>query len=171
MKYDLGDRVWIGTFDTEPSAVTCPDCGGTLFLTVTLFNGDEHTIDCLACERGYDGPQGEIRIYKREPHCLLREIVGVRLEDDIVKYDVDGRYGLPESEIFDDNMSALKWASERCEQLHQEDLARVAAKANDQKSWAWNCNYHRAEIRRAQKSLDYHASKLDVAKLKAKVEE
>ena len=43
-------------------------------------------------------------------------------------------------------------------------------KEKDTKTWAWNVHYHRKEIREAQKRIEYHTSKLNVAKLHVKAE-
>ena len=37
------------------------------------------------------------------------------------------------------------------------------------RSWAWHVTYHRREIKRAERDLEYHTRALGIAKEKAKV--
>ena len=55
-KFAIGDEVWIAHFGSEERWLECPDCGGTLAIHVTLFDGTEYDIECETCRRGYEDP-------------------------------------------------------------------------------------------------------------------
>lgn len=54
------------------------------------------------------------------------------------------------------------------EKQAEEKIAFEQRKERHDKTWAWNATYHRQRIREAQKALEYHTAKLNVAKFKAK---
>lgn len=168
MKYEIGQEVWWASFESEVDYVTCPDCGGTCIITCTLFDGTIHTIDCSGCSRGYEGPQGRLRVYKRTPRAVRVTIKGLEVREGKTEWQHTGSYRSPETDLFDVEADALRRASDIAVTADAEERDRIARKEKDTRSWAWNTHYHRSEIRRAEQSIAYHTSKLTVASAKAK---
>lgn len=162
-KYNIGDELWRATFDSDVAYVVCPDCGGTRFMTVRLFDGTEHTIDCRTCERGFDGSQGRLQVYDRTPCAKRLVVTSIEVEDRGTRYNYAEEY-----DLFFDEADALARAQVMCDDLEKAERDSIQHKEKNTKSWAWNATYHRQGIRQAQRSLEYHTSKLDVAKVRAK---
>ena len=43
---NIGDEVWYCNYSTAPEELVCLECGGTLFVTVRIYDGTEFTIPC-----------------------------------------------------------------------------------------------------------------------------
>ena len=167
-KFQIGDTVWRPTFEASAAWVQCPDCCGEGRLRVIM--GDETivSIDCDNCKRGYDGPQGVLKVYNRRPYAECEAIMGIRMEGAGINYQTNGTYTASESSLFVNEADALKAADVLADTFCQEERERILRKEKDTRSWAWNATYHRREIKSAQERIAYHSSKLAVASLKAK---
>lgn len=163
-KYSIGDKLWRATFIPELTYVVCPDCGGTRFMTIVLFDDTKYFVDCRTCEHGYEGSQGRLPVYDRAPCAKPVTVTSVAVEDSGVRYNSF----IDECDLFVGEHQALARAQEVADEATRVERERISMRHKDAKSWAWNATYHRGEIRKAQKSLEYHTSKLDVAKVRAK---
>jgi hypothetical protein len=168
MKYEIGQEVWVATWDASPSCVTCPDCGGTGRLRLIFHDDTEVSIECRNCCSGYDPPSGRVKIYTREPRAVLATITGVEIEGSKTEWRTDKFYRIPENEIFDSQDLAMAAACSKANQADTEERQRVFQKEKDTRSWAWNASYHRKCIKEAQHKIEYHSAKLAVAAIKAK---
>jgi ribosomal protein S27E len=168
MKYTIGDKVWIAKFEATEARITCADCGGTKVMRVVLFDGTEHTIECAGCSTGFVGPRGYNTFWERIPSARSTIILGVEMEQDRVEYKTRDQYRVPEDQVFLDVGSALRRARELAAEHNEREHNRVKTKENPSRSWAWNVHYHRAEIRRAEKSIAYHTAKLNAARVHKK---
>lgn len=169
MKYSIGQAVWWATWDTWPKQVTCPDCGGTGRIRCIMHDESIVSVDCGACSRGYEPPTGTVVCYEREAVAKQTAIIGVEMRHgEAIRYQTHGSYSIEEGSLFPDKDSALAAAQLMTEEHNREELARIQQKEKDTRSWAWNASYHRKCIREAQKQIDYHTAKLNVAKVKAK---
>lgn len=164
--FKIGDEVWWAHTRNVDLRVTCPECLGKRFITVILGDETKHTIPCICCERGWEGSLGELVGWRHEVNVTQTVVVGVRMTADEVEYQVS------ESYLTNDLYATKEEAEERARELVKErdaeELRRMHCKEKDTRSWAWNVNYHRREIRECEKRIEYHKAKLDVAKLKAK---
>lgn len=166
----LGDQVWVAIARGQRKKITCPDCFGTGQLDVILKDGTTHSIDCRGCEQGYLGPQGTIETWEYEPSVEMHTIT--KIEQDIGRPPEywAGHFCYKADEVFLSRDGAVARAAVLAEQQAQEEADRMKRKEKDTKTWAWNVHYHRKEIREAQKRIEYHTSKLNVAKLHVKAE-
>lgn len=172
MKFQIGDEVWRATWDYSQDRVTCPDCGGTRALTVIMFDGTEHTIDCAGCAVGYEPPRGVLLVgnYRAATHSHTVTGMKVRREGGF-EYMLNSGHCVGEEDMFATKEEALARAETLGQEKAAEELRRIYRKEKNTWSWAWHVHYHRRGIREAQKQLDYHTKKLAVAKEKAKVPE
>lgn len=167
-KYNIGDEVWWASFESEPGYVTCPECGGTGQITCLLFDDTRVSVDCAGCTRGYLGPQGRLQVYARKPRAKLCTINRMEIDAGKIEYGITDSYCVDETDLFPSEAEALVRAEEKAANAEAEELARIARKEKDTRSWSWHVHYHRRSIREAERQIAYHTSKLNVAKLKAK---
>ncbi len=164
--FNIGDKVWLAQSRTEECSEVCPECLGKRYITVTLGDESVHTVDCAACDHGWRGSTGQIEGVKHSIRVMEREITGVRVDNGKAEYSVDNCYG--SEDVYATKEEAEARAAELVAERNKEEHRRMHAKENDHRSWAWNATYHRGRIRQFEKDLEYHKSKLDVARLKAK---
>lgn len=172
-KYHIGQKVFWATHSTRETSIVCPDCQGDMFLTVIFKDYTTCTIPCRTCESGYRGSLG--RLYFPEYYYQVeeREIKGVDTCCDKIEYKLGTEstcsyYCVDENDLFTTKAEAEERAKELTEQQNEKESQRHTHKVKDHRSWAWNVNYHRGEIRRMKKSIEYHEKQLDYAKTKAK---
>ena len=165
MKFNIGDTVWLASCNSEEHYLTCPDCGGTKTVTVTLWNGEVFVIDCVGCSRGYDRPSGSVSVYNRTPSAMQVVVEGVSLSRGKPEYSVKGiyTYHVPEENLFSTEALALVRADELAAKGNAEEKKRVLGKEKPTRTWAWNVHYHRAAIKRANRDITYHTEKLNAA--------
>jgi hypothetical protein len=168
MKYEIGQQVYHATWDTRTAHVVCPDCGGTGRLRVTFHDDTQVSIDCRNCSSGYDKPSGQVQIYERQARANLSTITGCEVDGTKVEWRLDTHYRVSEDELFDLYVPCLEYAKAKAAAADKAELEKVNTKQKDTRTWAWNASYHRKCIKDAQKALDYHTAKLNVAALKAK---
>jgi len=172
MKYEIGQQVWRATCDTHQLSLTCPDCGGTGRLRVILHDETQVSIDCANCAPGYDPPTGKVKYWAREARAVLGTISGVEIEGEKATWKMaageNSYWRVEESNLFDTQEAALAKAEADCAAQNAADETRILTKEKDTRSWAWNASYHRKRIKEAQRDLEYHTKKLNVAAIKAK---
>lgn len=171
-RFSIGDRVWLASFDSSDAYVTCPDCGGTGRLRVTFHNETTVSIECANCAAGYSSPTGRIKIYDRQPRAWEITVTGIEMTGIEVTYrlggDASSWRSAADGDVFATHDEAWMRARAVAEEAAEDERKRVYRKERDTRTWAWNASYHRGEIKRALKSVEYHTSKLTVAALKAK---
>ena len=174
-KYEIGEEVWIATHNSVEVSTTCPDCQGDKYLTVIFKDYTTCTIPCRECEKGYLGPLGRLYFNQYQPTVEQKVIIGIDVSRDKTEYKLatksGSRYNIVEEEnVFLSKKEAEVRAKEMVKERNKREEDRIKEKVKDYKSWAWNVNYHRSEIRRMKKSIEYHQSQLDYAKTKVKKE-
>jgi hypothetical protein len=175
-RFNLGDEVWVVHMVTKMIKETCPDCFGDKLLTVVLGNGEVVAIDCSRCGQGYNPPTGVVEIRTFGPDVKQGVIAGVEISEQKEKYQLSASdsisdfsyYSYDVDNIFLDRERAEERAKERAEELSQQQREKILRKERDGRTWAWNVSYHRHEIRRAEKSIEYHKEKLGIASKKVR---
>lgn len=167
-KFNVGDQVWMATFKPVETFIECPDCGGRGHIRCLLHDDTMVKVECWGCRRGWHPPTGKILVYVRTPKPSLTTITGYEVAADKIEYRTSDSYIVDEASLFTDEESAAARSAELAARHDCEELDRIGKKEKDTRSWAWNVHYHRAEIRRAEQSIIYHTSKLNVARVKAK---
>lgn len=166
--HKIGDVVWISRADGKRKTIICPDCGGTGQLNVTLWDGTQLSIDCRGCEKGYLGPQGTVELWEYEPSVECHTISEIKQSDRTGTEYKAGYFTYGENEVFLTKEEAEVLAEKQAKEKEQYELDCLQRKHKDTKTWSWNAHYHRSCIRKAEKDIEYHTKKLNVAKLKAK---
>lgn len=171
-KFAIGDAIWIATWDSSDNYVTCPDCGGTKHIRVIMHDDTEHRIACQNCGHGYNESTGRVRVYDRKPKAERHMVTGLEINGSEIKYRSQigcSSYRIVEEELaYATEGEAYAAAVKRAAECNAEDRLKVLTKEKNTRTWAWNASYHRQCIKRAQKELEYHTAKLNVAAVKAK---
>lgn len=177
-KFKVGDIVYRATFGKIEKFITCPDCGGSARVTVTLHDGTEIKIECGGCyPGGYEPSRGIIRQYEWTAESTRHVITGYQISThDGVKYEMDRHGGTncsswatgTDETIFATEQEAIEAAKMLKVEHEVEENKRYLAKTKDHKSWAWNASYHRREIKELERKLIYHRGKVEICKAKSK---
>lgn len=167
-QYEIGQQIWEATWEATQAYVACPDCAGTARVRVMLPDDTIVSVECQGCCKGYEGSDGRIMVYDRQPLAQLVTITGVEIENDKIEWRTDRSYRVTEDHLFESEAHALVAAQAMAAAADREERERVNSKENPLKSWAWNAHYHRKCIRDAEKQISYHTARLAVAKVKAK---
>lgn len=170
MKFQIGQKVWFAHTAQVVTYPICPECLGNRTLTCILGDGTHVAIDCRSCERGgWEGSRGTLELHIHKAIAEQAVITGVELGSEGVAYSsLNGFWGKAESDLFEFESDALLKAEELEVERNAEAVKRSLCREKDTRSWAWHVTYHRQGIVRAQKELEYHTSKLAIAKTKAK---
>ena len=166
--YNIGDKVWYAQRKAIERQELCPDCFGTRALTVIKGDGEQVSIECAGCARGFESPTGYISWHG---HVIdVAEVVIEKVEQTAleIKYGFRGCYHADADCMCDTKEEAEAQALKLAEKHNKEELERIYRKHKHDRTWAWNAHYHRDCIKRAERDLEYHKAKLAVAKVKAK---
>lgn len=170
MKYEIGQQVWYAGWQSTPARIVCPDCAGEGRIRVLLPDESMVSVDCVACQRGFERPSGYLECYDRHAVATLTTILGVEMDGGKTEWKTGEGYRTSEADLFDNEVDAYAAAKVKAEEADREERERIGKKHKDTRSWAWNAHYHRKCIKEAQRQIEYHTSKLAVASLKAKEE-
>lgn len=174
-KYALGDTVYRGSYEREEHYITCPDCGGTRRILVTLHDGTTITVECGGCYPGGCEPStGRIKQVTMNCRAKAHTVTGVNLRGDSVQYQLDadaaGNYSLAdEHELYATREEALAAADLNRTAQEAEQNKRLMAKTKDAKSWAWNATYHRRQIKTLERELASHREKVQICEAQHEV--
>ena len=158
--FEFGQVVYVvegsahGTVD-----VPCPICFGKLFVKLILGNGEEQPIECEACGKGCNGPQGVITAWKPWSHVHAATVTGLNHDGGRWRVSVSGHHS--SEHIFADEETA-----EVFRQSYHQELEEHARRMQEQnmmrhkKQHSWSARYHREHIARLQQEMSYHEGKL-----------
>lgn len=167
-KFNIGDTVYSASCRWGVTYITCPDCGGEGRLRVIFHDGEEVSIGCQNCARGYEPPTGRMQIYDYIPEAIERIITGMEISDSKSTSYKAENYILEEENLFQTQADAMGKAKELQAELEKQQQEKINNKEKPTRTWAWNASYHRREIKRQEKSIEYHKASLAVANLKNK---
>ncbi len=160
-EFNLGQMVYVAWASAYArKMITCPICDGYKSVTLILGSGEHVPVECQGCGLGYDGPQGTISTY--EPDSGVREdkITGIAVSGNGYMYST-----LNHSPDLCDIFSTMEEAEPRRlvllgeaqEQVRRNFEAQFKQKKKDH---GWTVHYHRREIIRLEKTLEWHRTKL-----------
>ena len=167
MDINVGDMVYVATYGRRAKEIQCPHCLGTRYCTVTIATGEVFTVDCGTCSRGYEGSTGTITYYDHTPEVKQVRISRIELRQDGKDYYSDCYY-FDSKRVFLSKEEAEQEAIILTEQAAREQAESIKTKYKDTKSWAWNASYHKKQIEKCKKDIEYHEKKLNAANLKIK---
>lgn len=172
-EYIIGDMVWWAHADTKHVTKDCPVCFRSRKVTVILGDGEHVETPCDFCGKGYEGPRGYIEEYEwvaavKQVTIDRKEVHESNGERKIDYYN--GQYQTLESnDIFAEKTGADARILEKIAE-HEVEVARNIAvrKEYNTKSYSWHVGYHRREIKKAEKSIEWNSKKVTAMKALAK---
>lgn len=168
MDIKLDDMVYVATYGMKQKQITCPHCLGTKFCTVIMATGEQFTVGCGSCERGYEGSTGTITDYDYTPEVKRVRITRIEMKHGGNEYYSNDGYFYDQKKVFLEKSEA-EVEAERLAIEHAEQQAdKIKRKEKDTRSWSWNASYHKKCIERATRDIEYHTAKLNVANSRKK---
>jgi len=173
--FNVGDSVWIASYEVRKEKVTCPVCFGKLQVILIFGNDDQVIFPCDYCAKGYETPRGWVEEYRCEPRCESIKISGREIRETEGMTEV--RYNSYDSrthnskDIFETKEEALIEAQKRADLKTEEEKTRaIYLKKNINKSYGWNAGYHLREAKRLKEQIAYHEQRAILCKAKDKEE-
>lgn len=166
MTFNIGDSVFCATSGTTQIWIECPECLGSGRLRVIIGTGEEFSIGCTCCERGYEGSPGRISTYDYQAKTESHTITGIEVQQHEGKLKTTYRtynYYLDEANVFATKDEAIARAQQLAQEHAENEQRQLKCKEKDTRSWAWNVTYHRRCIKEAHRQIAYHTSKLHAA--------
>lgn len=172
LKYNIGDTVYVASWESSEDYLECPDCGGTGRIRVILHSNDEVSIPCATCAPGYGDPTGKVKVHTRTPTVRANVVSGMEIGSGGVEYKAKcGRashWSLRESDVFGTEADAMVRAIQLAKEADDEERARVLTKEFPTRTWAWNASYHRRKVKELERDLLWHKKKLNAAVINTK---
>lgn len=80
--YALGTKLWWHGTGQRRETMTCPECVGTLVVTIVLGNGETYGTNCRCCQSGIDPPRGiiDVDFIHHEPQEFVCKAVAAARE-------------------------------------------------------------------------------------------
>ena len=131
-KYKEEDRVWGASAYKKDKQVPCPDCLGKRSWEVRLPNGEEFTIPCSTCKRGFEGSWGTITEWIQSAKVEQYTIGSVRVNTNderpisyMCKETGIGSGTIHyEEDLHKDKVSALEHATQKAIEMCKEENKR-----------------------------------------------
>jgi hypothetical protein len=131
-KFKIGDKVFVAFSYKEAVPIQCPDCRGKLVWSVTCPSGEKFTVPCHTCQIGYSGCCGTINEWRQKPKVEQMTIGSVRFDSNAaspvsymcVETGVGSGSVYGEERVFDNEIDALKWATEKSISICSEENER-----------------------------------------------
>lgn len=158
--FQIGATYWLPSCSPRSTEEPCPVCQGAKVVTVCT-SLENFTVDCEACSLGYMHPQGTVTEYHYDPHAepfIIAEIVRVDAEG----WTVKSRLGRKERFALLCETEAEALDVSKAAYLAQEDRnmqARTHKRQGAGKA-AWTVRYHNDAIKKLERELAYHRSKI-----------
>jgi hypothetical protein len=166
IKFNIGDTAWLAKAGQEQTWITCPECLGSGRLRVILGDDSEVSIECVCCERGYEGSPGKLQTYAFRATAEPVHITGVetRMHDGVIETRYNsGCWSVDEQNLYETRLSALGRADALVEEHEIEETKRLKYKEKQHKTWAWHVRYYRSCIRASKEQIARYEAKLAVA--------
>ena len=131
-KFKIGDKVYAASSYHKEVQLQCPDCLGKKVWAVATPAGENFTIPCGTCTRGYFS-YGTIGEWVESPHIELYTIGSVRIdtEDEHPVSYMCHETGIGsgtihyEEALFSDRIDALAYATEKASKIVREEKKRM----------------------------------------------
>lgn len=161
---EIGGSYWIAAPTGERVAVPCPVCAGNKTVDLILGSGERVTIECEGCGKGYDGPRGYVHEYRQTP-AIKRVIVDRVSSMPSSTRDWWTFYLLPdgycdERELFNTEAEAMAAAVAKKVNEDEANMRSHQSKKANATNGGWTVRYHRDQIKKLQRQLEWHQSKV-----------
>lgn len=160
---EFGTTYYVPRHMAVQKQIPCPVCAGKREVELIDGYGVSWMVDCEACGRGYEGSQGTITEYVCEPAAVPFtpvKLSSMHGEDSIYVADLLGEIQNVKN-LFADRAEAEAQSKKLMEAWQEDNHKRSAhigtrAKTNA----AWSVRYHNECIKKAQRQIEWHLSKV-----------
>ena len=134
-------------------------CFGELYVTIILGNKTKQKVECGFCQNGTSSPSGTATTW--EPNAIVKseKVSGFSLRSGI-SYELGCR-NINESELYSSEDEAEKFrliefkrVSSQVRKWHLDKFVSCSKKQ------IWSIGYHKASIKTAQRSIEWHEQRL-----------
>lgn len=153
--YEVGSKIWTPGSGVVKERVECPECCGTLAVTLELANGERHSLECQCCKAGYEPARGWItqRTFTSDP--IEAELTDIEITTHSgVRYCVLGAWvGL--DMLFESKADCeARCAELRAEHKADEDRIIFNNLKSKRKDLAWSVHYWRRKVKDLERELE-----------------
>ena len=156
-KFNFGDYIYAAAAEQTEKWAPCPLCLGKMYVNI-IFQGESFDLDCPECERGHLGSTGSKQTWVFGPTVREGKITRVEKgswEPFEIEYMIsagpNSGYIIKESDAFATKEEALGRSFVLAEERAVGEAKKIDAKERPNKKWAWNVNYHKQQIKHAQR--------------------
>ena len=169
LPYQTGDTAFVAEASAfTQTSIPCPICFGKLSVTLILGNGESQTVECEACGKGCYGPTGTASVYKATSSVRRITITGVMedgWEDRWIVSEGHSTYRLSDGNVFPAEAEAeARRAVLMAEAEKQAERNMESNMRGHKKQMTWSANYHRQEIARRKREIEWHEARLAMKK-------
>lgn len=168
--FTLGQKVCQAGVENYEYLLKCPDCFGTWVLSVLLGDQTVLKIACVTCASGYEPPRGVVRVWQYRPTAEVVTINRIEMGTDGIIYGTTKGYHVTLEDLFENMGDAQTRADEKVRELGALEMEKFYKKEKPARDWASNVRYHRSCLKEAQREVQHHESKLNVAQSHVKEE-
>ncbi|MEE8522160.1 MAG: hypothetical protein V3S83_12440 [Gemmatimonadota bacterium] len=158
---NIGDTVFIAWGSAHHSVEKkCSICFGRREVHIILGDGSRVAVQCGGCGRGYEGPTGISMAYEAHVGVQKAEVSGIEKRGDGFRYSFSPSPG-DILGVFDTEEDAALAAAKALPGLEAyRDQADAGVTQDKWDSSTWSVYYHRSQIRRAKKTLEWHETQI-----------
>ena len=161
-----GDVLWLAEHNSYLKTEKCSVCCGHKSVWVRNIEGDEYEVRCEACGKGYEDVPGVEQYWAYDARATrfeVSEIKSVEFTEGSPKIYVESTGGRRAyvHELYTTEENALMASQISMDRLVRSNMAaRLSAKKSRLPEHAWSVRYHGDCIRRAQKEIEWHSTRL-----------
>lgn len=161
--FKIGDVYYRPISAPRQTTITCPICAGKLCITVILGSGEQLLVECDACGTGLSRPNGKLTEWNQDPATELFEIASITSFHNGnwgVKSTSGSTCDFSDLETFE--VDALRVATKRSEEVCERNMGVRLHRKKETKKAGWSIQYHRKCIKDAERTIEWHQSKIVV---------
>jgi ribosomal protein S27E len=164
--FEIGQNYWAPRHHAELVTLPCPACKGTRIVAIVY--GDEHvSVDCEACGKGFEGPQGTITEYDFTPKAERFVIASV---DSLYngRWSVRSETGQTSNfdELCETEEAALAISAVKCAEQHESNMRSRMHGRSRAANATWSVSYHKKCIVDLERQLAWHTARINAGKVK-----
>ncbi len=165
LPFAIGQTFWAPRTSSEKVVLPCPACKGERVVTV-IYGGDEHVvIECEACGKGFNGPQGFIEEWQFTPAASKFVVAGLESmhQDNWRLLSTDGAT-MDLKDLCATEAEALAVSVQKCADQREHDMRSRQHARTKARDGSWSIAYHRNHIADCQRQIDWHTAKINAQK-------
>ena len=164
--FEFGKTYWLPVTSPTPVTMPCQACYGNRAVTVILGNGEQVSVACEACGKGFSGPMGTEQSFTYEPSAkpfTVSEVTWMSGSEWTLKSQ-EGHLASFDRLVTTPG-EALELSKVRIQECVEANMKRSAANSRHSiENSAWSVRYHEKCIKDAEKSIAWHRSKVSERK-------